>query len=61
MHSNNKYKLYSKRQQGGVITAVRNNLYKFIARAGEDEIGLGQFNWIDLSTEYSKIRLITAY
>ena len=49
MYSNNKHELYSKRQQGGVITAIRNDLYKFTARAREDEIGLGWFNWIDLS------------
>ena len=61
MDSNNKHELHEKRQQGRVITTVCNDLCKYVVRVGENITRLGQFNWLDLVVEHSKVRIISAY
>jgi len=39
--SNNSNKLIAKRQQGGILTAARGEVYSFIKGSGEDDSELG--------------------
>jgi len=58
---NNQYKLISRRQQGGVLLAVRGDLCPIAKLLEGDPIGLGRWNSIDICSDHCKIRFVTTY
>jgi len=58
---NNRNELISKRQQGGVLSAVRGDLCAIAKSMEGDPTRLGHWNAIDICSEQCKIRFVTAY
>ena len=58
---NNQYELISRRQQGGVLSAVRRDLCAIAKLLEGDPTGLGRWNSIDICSDQCKIRFVTTY
>ena len=58
---NNRNELISKRQQDGVLLAVRGNLCAIAKSMEGDPTGLGCWNAIDICSEQCKICFVTVY
>ena len=41
--------------------AIKGDLYKIISSLGYNDSGLGRWNWVDLTLESTRVRMITAY
>ena len=61
IHNNNSNELIGKRQQGGVMLAIRGQVSKHATGTGSDPTGLGRWNYIDLTNGDKKVRIISAY
>ena len=61
IHNNNSNELIGKRQQGGIMMAMRGEVSKHATVTGADPTGLGRWNYIDLENYSNKIRIISAY
>ena len=59
--SNNSHELISRKQQRGVLSAVRSDLYTLTRALEGDSSGLGRWNIIDIQLEQCKVRFICAY
>ena len=61
IHTNDSNELISKRQQGGVMMAIRGQVSKCTTETGSDPTGLGKWNYVDLSNGDRRVRIISAY
>ena len=59
--SNNTNELIGRRQQGGVMLAVKGEVAKYATSTGADPTGLGRWNYIDVVNREKKVRIISAY
>ena len=60
IHNNNSNELIGKRQQGGIMMAIRGEVAKHATVTGADPTGLGRWNYIDLVNDGNKVRNISA-
>ena len=61
IHNNNSNELIGKRQQGGIMMAIRGEVSKHATVTGADPTGLGRWNYIDLVNDSNKVRIVSAY
>ena len=61
IHNNNSNELINHRQQGGVLVVIRGQASRHATATGSDPTGLGRWNYIDLSHNNRKVRIISAY
>ena len=61
MLSNSTNELIGKRQQGGLMIAVKGEVSKYATATGADPTGLGRWNYVDLVNIENKVIFISAY